>query len=62
MRTENENTMLMETCEETDIGVRITNDLKHEKQVMAASQRAMMVVGRPTSLSKQGHLFDFRPT
>ena len=39
MRTENENKILVETREEKDIGVWITNDLKHEKQVIAASQR-----------------------
>ena len=31
MRTENENKILMETREEKDLGVWITNDLKHEK-------------------------------
>ena len=41
MRTENENRILIETSEEKDLGVWITNDLKHEKQVIAASQRAM---------------------
>ena len=44
MRTENENRMLIETSEENDLGVWITNDLKHEKQVIAASQRAMAVL------------------
>ena len=44
MRTENENMILIETSEEKDIGVWITNDLKHEKQVIAASQRAMTVL------------------
>ena len=44
MRTENENKSLIETREEKDLGVWITNDLKHEKQVIAASQRAMMVL------------------
>ena len=28
MRTENENRILIETCEEKDLGVWITNDLK----------------------------------
>ena len=42
MRTENR--ILIETREEKDLGVRITNDLKHEKQVIAASQRAMTVL------------------
>ena len=37
MRTENENRVLIETSEEKDLGVWITNDLKHEKQVIAAS-------------------------
>ena len=31
MRTENESKILMETREENDLGVWITNDLKHEK-------------------------------
>ena len=44
MRTENENRILIETSEEKDIGVWITNYLKHEKQVIAASQRAMVVL------------------
>ena len=44
MRTENENKILIETREEKDLGVWITNDLKPEKQVIAASQRAMMVL------------------
>ena len=44
MRTENENRILIETSEEKDLGVWITNDLKHEKQVIAASQRAMAVL------------------
>ena len=44
MRTENENMILIETSEEKDLGVWITNDLKHEKQVIAASQRAMAVL------------------
>ncbi len=43
MRTENENRILIETSEERDLGVWITNDLKHEKQ-FAASQRAMAVL------------------
>ena len=44
MRTENENKILIETREEMDLGVWITNDLKHEKQVIAPSQRAMTVL------------------
>ena len=44
MRTENANRILIETSEEKDIGVWITNYLKHEKQVIAASQRAMAVI------------------
>ncbi len=42
----NENRILIETSEEKDLGVWITNDsdLKHEKQVIAASQRAMAVL------------------
>ena len=46
MRTENENSLLIETREEKNIGVGlwITSDLKHEKQFIAASQRAMTVV------------------
>ena len=44
MRTENENRILIETSEEKDLGVWITNDLKHEKQVIAASQGAMAVL------------------
>ena len=42
MRTENR--ILIETSEEKDLGVWITNDLKHEKQVIAPSQRAMAVL------------------
>ena len=42
MRTENR--ILIETSKEKDLGVWITNDLKHEKQVIAASQRAMAVL------------------
>ena len=52
MRTENENRILIETSEERDIGVWITYDLKHEKQVIAASQRAMAVLR-----SVKGHFF-----
>ena len=44
MRTENENRILIETSEEKDLGVWITNDLKHEKQVISTSQRAMAVL------------------
>ena len=44
MRTENENKILIETRKEKDLGVCMTNDLKHEKQVIAASQRAMTVL------------------
>ena len=44
MITENENKILIETREEKDLGVWITNDLKPEKQVIAASQRAMTVL------------------
>ena len=44
MRTENENKILIETREEKDIGVWITNYLKPGKQVIAASQRAMTVL------------------
>ena len=46
MRTDNENRIVSETCEENNLGVSlwITNDVKHEKQVIAASQRAMTVV------------------
>ena len=33
MRTENENRILIETSEERDLGVWITNDLRHEKQL-----------------------------
>ena len=39
--TEHENRRLIETREEKDLGVWITNDLKHEKQVIPASQRAI---------------------
>ena len=44
--TETENRILIETREENNLGVGllITNDLKHEKQVIAASQRAMTVL------------------
>ena len=44
MSTEKENWIIIETREEKDLGVWITNDLKHEKQGIAASQRAMMVL------------------
>ena len=44
MRTENENKILIETRDEKDLGVWITNYLKPEKQVFAASQRAMTVL------------------
>ena len=44
MRTENVNRILIETSEEKDLGVWITNDSKHVKQVIAASQRAMAVL------------------
>ena len=46
MRTENENRILIETSDEKNIGVGlwITNDLKHEKQVIAASQSARTVL------------------
>ena len=46
MITENENRMLIETREEKTVGVDLwmANDLKHEKQVIAASQRAMTVL------------------
>ena len=44
MRTENENKIVIETREEKDLGVLITHDLKHEKQVIAASQIAMTVL------------------
>ena len=44
VRTENENKILIETREEKDLGVWITNDLKPETQVITASQRAMMVL------------------
>ena len=40
----NENWILIETREEKNLGEWITNDLKHEKQVIAASQRAMTVL------------------
>ena len=44
MRTENENRILIETSEEKDLGVWITNYLKHdEKQAISASQ-AMAVL------------------
>ena len=42
----NENRILIETSEEKDPSVWITNDLKPEKQVIAASQRAIMTVLR----------------
>ena len=44
VRTDNENKILIETREEKDLGVWITNDLKHEKHVIAALQRAMTVL------------------
>ena len=46
MRTANENSLLIETREDKNIGVGlwITSALKHEKQFIAASQRAMTVL------------------
>ena len=48
MIIDNANRIVSETCEENNLGVGlwITHDVKvkHEKQVIAASQRAMTVV------------------
>ncbi len=50
--------IVIETSEEKDFGVWITNDLKHEAQVIAASQRAMAVL---RSVKRQSHRHDARP-
>ena len=44
MTTENNNIVLAETVQEKDQGVWISNNLKWEKQVVAATQQAMMVL------------------
>ena len=44
MTTENNNIILAETVQEKDLGVWISNNLKLEKQVVAASQQAMVVL------------------
>ena len=46
MRTENENKILIETHEEKDLGVWITNDLKHERQVIQGLTLAMCPLAR----------------
>ena len=43
MTTENNNIILAETVQEKDLGVWISNNLKWEKQVVAATQQAMVV-------------------
>ena len=44
MTTENNNIVLTETVQEKDLGVWISNNLKWEKQVVVASQQAMVVL------------------
>ena len=44
MTTENNNIILTETVQEKDLGVWISNNLKWEKQVVAATQQAMVVL------------------
>ena len=44
MTTENSNIILAETVQEKDLGVWISNNLKWEKQVVAATQQAMVVL------------------
>ena len=44
MTTENNNIILAETVQEKDLGVWISNNLKWEKQVVAATQQAMVVL------------------
>ena len=44
MTTENNNIVLAETVQEKDLGVWISNNLKWEKQVVAATQQAMVVL------------------
>ena len=44
MTTENNNIILAETVQEKDLGVWISTNLKWEKQVVAATQQAMVVL------------------
>ena len=44
MATENNNIILAETVQEKDLGVWISNNLKWEKQFVAATQQAMVVL------------------
>ena len=44
MTTENSNIVLAEAIQEKDLGVWISNNLKWEKQVVAATQQAMVVL------------------
>ena len=44
MTTENSNIVLAETVQEKDLGVWISNNFKWEKQVVAATQQAMVVL------------------
>ena len=44
MITESNNIILAETVQEKDLGVWISNNLKCEKQVVAATQQAMVVL------------------
>ena len=44
MITETNNIILAETVQEKDLGVWISNNLKWEKQVVAATQKAMVVL------------------
>ena len=43
MRTDNENMILIETCEENDVGAWIRNDLKRENQVIAALAQVVLM-------------------
>ena len=44
MTTEHNNIVSAETVQEQDLGVCISNNLKCEKQVVAATQQAMVVL------------------
>ena len=44
MTAENNNTVLTETVQEKDLGVWISNNLKCEKQIVAATQQSMVVL------------------
>ena len=44
MKTKNNNIVLAETVQEKELGVWISNNLKWEKRVVAATQQAMVVL------------------